>query len=195
MFLKNYHPWLNVPIHCGNLVLKIWHFVLPVSHSIVYWWDSPMRLFLFCLLSFYLLGTRPWWKDKEKGNLVSLPRGSLGKVWSGAGARASKELRFRFLGTWLFSLEDWSGPVVQQRQLASWWLHPTGWKLSADLVPHPPLQTMHKMLCFFINLLSKLVQDLLMPDFPIFFIFWSPGPSSQKTVTEEQPAGPRHLLI
>lgn len=34
-----------------------------------------------------------------------LPRGRLGKVWSGAGSRTSKELRFQFLGTQISSLE------------------------------------------------------------------------------------------
>lgn len=44
-----------------------------------------------------------WFLGSHKWNVssMSLPRGRLDKVWSGAGVRASKELRFQFLGTCL----------------------------------------------------------------------------------------------
>lgn len=44
-----------------------------------------------------------WFVGSHKRNVssMSLPRGRLDKVWSGAGVRASKELRFQFLGTCL----------------------------------------------------------------------------------------------
>lgn len=44
---------------------------------------------------------------------ASLPRGRLGKVWVEAGARDSKELRFQFLGTWHFHLEETGLSVPQ----------------------------------------------------------------------------------
>lgn len=44
-----------------------------------------------------------WFVGSHKRNVssMSLPRGRLDKVWSGAGVRALKELRFQFLGTCL----------------------------------------------------------------------------------------------
>lgn len=106
-------------------------------------------------------------KEQKEPSSVSLPKGRLGKVWSGARVKPLKEL-FWFLGTWLFPVKrlELSVPVLMppgsmmtdlcplvQHCLISFLLTSSHCVVTfCRLRPPPPPQTTYNMLYFLIHL-------------------------------------------